>query len=238
MKRKTIQLGGQTLLVSLPKQFVKKYNIKKGEELDVEEVNNIITIATPNQISFKDINIGLSSLASIKDIILLLSTIGLTKIRLNYKSREYLNEIKKEIYINHQEFEIISETEISCVIKLTTSDEIIKEFPNLLKRLFYILMSDEENEIRDIEKNKLIRLCKRILNKHQVENYNQSLLLYSIIDDLEKMQSKEEINVIYQIFYQSYSQSINQTALSDIGQSLRQKVLAYKLMKEGNVFKL
>src|SRR3989344_2833381 len=44
MKRKVALIGPSTLMVSLPSKFVKKFGIKKGDELDVEEKGSSLTI--------------------------------------------------------------------------------------------------------------------------------------------------------------------------------------------------
>ena len=37
MIRRALQLGNKTLVISIPKQYVDKHNIKKGDELEIEE---------------------------------------------------------------------------------------------------------------------------------------------------------------------------------------------------------
>ncbi len=44
MKRKVSLHGPSTLTVSLPSKWVKKYCIKKGDELDIEEKNSTLII--------------------------------------------------------------------------------------------------------------------------------------------------------------------------------------------------
>ena len=46
MKRKVIQIAESTQLISIPRQWGKKYNIKKGDELEVIEKDNVLEIST------------------------------------------------------------------------------------------------------------------------------------------------------------------------------------------------
>ncbi len=45
MRRSVIQLAGKTHVVSLPSKWIKKYGIKKGDELELEENNEKIVIS-------------------------------------------------------------------------------------------------------------------------------------------------------------------------------------------------
>ena len=46
MRRNVILMGGKTYVLSLPSNWIKKYRIQKGEELDVEERGNQIIVST------------------------------------------------------------------------------------------------------------------------------------------------------------------------------------------------
>ena len=45
MKRKVIQIADSTQLISLPRKWAQKFNIKKGDELEVEEHDNKIVVS-------------------------------------------------------------------------------------------------------------------------------------------------------------------------------------------------
>jgi len=49
MKRKVIFMGGKTAVISLPAPWIKRYNIHKGDELDLQEKSNEILIKTINE---------------------------------------------------------------------------------------------------------------------------------------------------------------------------------------------
>jgi len=44
MKRKIIKLGTATLVVSLPSKWTKKFNLKSGNDLELEEANSNLII--------------------------------------------------------------------------------------------------------------------------------------------------------------------------------------------------
>src|SRR3989338_9064926 len=66
MKRSVILMGGKNFVLSLPSQWVKKYRIQKGEELDIEEKDNTIVVSVGRlvvndeiEVNFKDLNLML-----------------------------------------------------------------------------------------------------------------------------------------------------------------------------------
>ena len=54
MKRSVILMGGKTYIVSLPAPWIKRYGIKKGTELDVEESGSSIIISTKSGVSIPE----------------------------------------------------------------------------------------------------------------------------------------------------------------------------------------
>src|SRR3990167_8185350 len=45
MKRKVVKQGAATLMVSLPSKWAKKYNLKKGDEINIEELDNNLVLS-------------------------------------------------------------------------------------------------------------------------------------------------------------------------------------------------
>lgn len=60
MKRSVIQLAGKTHVISLPSKWVKKYNIKKGDELEITEENSFLKVNCSSQIISKKISVNIS----------------------------------------------------------------------------------------------------------------------------------------------------------------------------------
>ena len=59
MKRKVIQIAGSTQLVSLPRKWAKEHNVRKGDEVDVQENGNtvIVTVGNLNMVEKAEIDI-------------------------------------------------------------------------------------------------------------------------------------------------------------------------------------
>ena len=62
MKRKVIQIANSTQLISLPREWAKKYNIKKGDELEIEAKGNKLEICCEKDIELENISINISGL--------------------------------------------------------------------------------------------------------------------------------------------------------------------------------
>ena len=62
MKRKIIQIADSTQLVSLPRKWSLKYNIKKGDEVEVEEQGNKLLVSTEKGVELKSIEIDVTEL--------------------------------------------------------------------------------------------------------------------------------------------------------------------------------
>ena len=48
MKRKLIQIANSTCVVSLPKEWIDEYKLKKGDELNIYPLKNTLLIRTNN----------------------------------------------------------------------------------------------------------------------------------------------------------------------------------------------
>jgi bifunctional DNA-binding transcriptional regulator/antitoxin component of YhaV-PrlF toxin-antitoxin module len=57
MKRKVIQIAQSTQLISLPRKWAKKFGIKKGDELEVEEKGSSVTVSTSKDIEAEKVTI-------------------------------------------------------------------------------------------------------------------------------------------------------------------------------------
>src|SRR3989344_7645563 len=60
MKRKVIQLAGKTSVISLPSKWVKKYNVKKGDEVEVIENGSDLVVKTNNSSAKESITLDVS----------------------------------------------------------------------------------------------------------------------------------------------------------------------------------
>lgn len=200
MKRKVIQMAGKTMVVSLPSSWVKKYDIKKGEELEVEEQDRRVIIKTSKSFVTYKKRLDISNLIPIinRSIIEAYKK-GYDELEIRFDSKELFNRVQKVI----EEligFEIIRQEESYCIIK-AISQPSINEFDNILRRLFLVIkrMGEEcligikNNDKKilfdtinlDYNINKFANFCIRHINKMGYDNMEKNNAMFLILNNLE-----------------------------------------------------
>ncbi|MGB9748920.1 MAG: AbrB/MazE/SpoVT family DNA-binding domain-containing protein [Candidatus Woesearchaeota archaeon] len=259
MKRKVIQLAGKTSVISLPKKWVEKYKISKGEELEIEEKANSLVISTKKPISIESIELDVTDMSKqlIEVCIKGAYKAGYEEIKLKFKNKEtrdlkLKNNVPVYSAIRAQVdkligIEIISSTENYCLIKeITTTNE--KEFDNIMRRIFLLILemgNESYNAIKELKQiqlydkhdtiEKLIYYCLRLLSKYGYYDYKKTTLLYNYLTQLE------EIIHVYryltkELFY--FSKPVRREVLeifSKINQTFR---LAYEIFYTYNSDKI
>ncbi len=211
MKRKLIQLAGKTLVVSLPKKWVDKYNLKKGEEIDIEEEGSSLKIGTDKSISHESREFDISGMPK-KMIKLLLDGVykaGYDEIKIlfdNTRTKDLKGGGEVDVFSVIRErvneligVEIISQGNNFCVIKEVTQPS-EKEFDTILRRIFLLILdmgSESFDSIKNLkEKNitfrhdtidKFVSYCLRLLNKYGYKDYKETAILYHYIAELEEI---------------------------------------------------
>ena len=214
IKRKVIQIANSTQLISLPRPWAKRYGIKKGDELEVEEQGNKILISTEAGEEIGKIEIDITDLdrTTILYYIQALYRAGYDeiKVRFNKPTAWYfrLNEERNISTILHTEinrlvgYEIVQQKENFCIIK-NLSKSSIQEFDSVLRRIF-LLLNDTSSDlvkgakeinlqlIQSIEEKhdsitKFVSYCLRLLNKQGYSNHRKTLSLYNIISNIDSI---------------------------------------------------
>ncbi len=202
MKRKIIQLAGKTHVVSLPASFVRKYGLKKGDEVEVEERGKELVLVTEKKTDIRKIVVDLEKIGPLhENYISFLYQEGYDEIELRSITKKGLRVVQQRIS-NLMGFEIIRQGETYCVIR-NVAEAMETEFENILRRTFLILIDMADNcydaiskgefsrldDIKLLEKtnNKFTDFLKRILNKHGYKEPEKLPFLYSIIRDLEQI---------------------------------------------------
>ncbi|MBN2421809.1 phosphate uptake regulator PhoU [Candidatus Woesearchaeota archaeon] len=203
MKRKVSQIGPATLMVSLPSKWVKKYGVKKGDELNIEEKDKILELSKEGiekPLMKTEVNISNMSEKTTRWILSSLHKKGYDEIKIHYSTPFELENIKLLINKLLIGFIIIETTNKYVVLKsLSKDDEAV--FENLLKRSFLVtkemaketLQNLRENNIENLKKtiqmehtnNQLSNICQRLINKGIIAK-NPSFY-YVIIWNLEKV---------------------------------------------------
>jgi len=181
MKRKLVKQGVNALTVSLPAKWVKKNNLKAGEEIDVEEKKEGLVLRSSSfGIEPIKVNVNVSGPSKlIRRYIGNLYRKGYDEMRFEFDNPSYIKEIQKHI-IGFLGLEITQQGSNYCVVRNVASvkDE---EFDNMMNRMFLLTLTMGEDLLEGIKEedfdkisnisilelthNKLFNFCLRIINR-------------------------------------------------------------------------
>lgn len=200
MERKLVRQGNNALTTTLPADWLKKYSLKAGDTVEIEEQGKAIMITTRKEFGIEKADLDITGLGLLTNRTLIALYIrGCDEIRVTYKEAAAVEKLKRAID-EMVGFEIISQSRNECVIKeiSRTSDE---EFQNILRRTFLLvkLMGEEISESlknskslehipsMDTNINKFANFCLRVLNKRGYSDFNRTSSIYFIIKELEHL---------------------------------------------------
>ncbi|MBI3032170.1 phosphate uptake regulator PhoU [Candidatus Woesearchaeota archaeon] len=197
MKRKLVKQGVRALTITLPSAWVQKNNLNAGDEIDIDEIDNSITISTEKQQALKDIMVDVSGLVpKLADrFIARAYQKGYDKIVLNCDNQDILQAVKNKV-TELMGFEILDIGKDKIEIQVISSN-LNLDFDTLLRRAFLILMdmaktceeawkANDKKALenifyQDFDVNKFTYFCLRELNKNQKRiNFGKTLLYYLI----------------------------------------------------------
>jgi phosphate uptake regulator len=180
MKRKVNRVGINTLTVSLPSDWCRKFGIKKGEDIDCVVKDKAIIISPEGQKAVGEIKIKIDT----PDLFLNRNIhtpymLGYDKIIVEYKDRAVASRVRDSLkYI--MGFEIVEENDDFCVLK-NIAKGIEEEFETIFNSQMKILIlvhTELEEAIsskdtkaipdileRDIQLSRFNAFSKRMLNK-------------------------------------------------------------------------
>ena len=199
MKRKVIQIADSTQLISLPRKWAQKFNIKKGDELEVEEHDNKIVVLTSNETHLETADLNIDDLEPLTArVIHALYKRGLDEIKIYTKNQQQLEIVQKALGKETVGFEIVEQGTNFCLIKNVSGN--IEEFDQLLKRTFLMLITMAEEGLKAIKaknyeylknvalleesNNRFTTSCRRYLNKKGHNDYKVGPV-YFIVESLE-----------------------------------------------------
>lgn len=203
MKRNVILMGGKTYVLSLPSQWIKKYQVQKGDELDVEEQDDSIVIRTERKKPSREIELDCSQLTCMLGrTIGAIYKAGYSRAKIHFQTKEQLQKIEETLQRTLVGFEIVKQEKNYLVIE-SLADMKTEEFDPSLKRLFYSLeiMSDDlffalsTHNIQALQKviekdgqnNRLADFCRRVLNSGDMKSTQKAPVLYHIVEQLERI---------------------------------------------------
>lgn len=210
------------MTISLPATWIKKFNLKEGDELEINESGNNLelsasqsedeeqkAILTPEEVGYFS-----------KNDLTHYYMLGYDEVVIHFKDPNILKDIKDRVP-ECIGYEIIDQTENKIVVK-SISSALENEFDNILRKVFLILKEmakdthdalnkkefERLSQIRELEhiNNKFCVFLLRVISKKGYKIYKRSLQAYDLIQNLERIadeykyicddyiNSKKEIN--------------------------------------------
>ena len=202
MRRKVIQIANSTQLISLPRKWALSYNIKKGDELEIEESGKKLIISIDKELQIEKAQVHYTTSEKfIKRPIRLLYKQGYDEVDIDFEDSSVFEAIQLEMQ-NLLGFEIVNQGRTSCTIK-SVATATYSEFDPILRRIFLMLITmakDSHSLIKEkkfeslkditlLEKtnNKLTLFCLRLLGKNGYKEYKRTSLIYITVSMLEHL---------------------------------------------------
>jgi hypothetical protein len=208
VKRKVIQIADKTFVVSLPTEWVKRFNIAKGDELFLNNKDNDLVISQDSTPSAKTIRITISGLEErvVRWYLSALHKAGYDEIEIVYEKNQLslIYELMKDLFTG---FNTSAETNSSITLK-SISSENKEDFNTALRRAFritllmgkelidYIMAINSRREVnnqtlnniaeKELLNNQLTNFCQRLINKYKFGG-DKGTFLYAILWNLEKV---------------------------------------------------
>jgi len=192
------------MVVSLPAEWVKKYGLKKSDEINIEERGEKIIVSTSKDYDIEKIKIDLRCATErvIRWTLSALHKSGFDEIIIEHDKKETVRLIEELIKDLFTGFTIIEQTKEKCVLKSISKDQ-ESELDPALRRAFLVTIAMGEETLEAIKEgkfsdlkeitmkertnNQLTNFCERILNKRGYKNHKKSHFMYVIAWNLEKV---------------------------------------------------
>ncbi len=202
MRRKVIQIANSTQLVSLPRKWALLHNVKKGDEVDIEEKGNKLLISTDGNKEGEKIEFDIKHLEPMTArFIHALYKRGIDEIKINFDKPTELEIVQKALGKETVGYEIVEQSKNFCVVKNVSGD--LEDFEPILRRTFLLLITMADDGLVALKakssidltnllpleesNNRFTTTCRRYLNKKGHPSIPVIGPLYYIIEDLEKI---------------------------------------------------
>ena len=192
MKRSLVKQGPSTLMISLPSSWIKKFNLEKGDNIELEEIDNNLVISKDEIRTKKETKINLSNYteSSIRTLIINAYRSGYDLVTINFQDEKQFQIINNTINNYLIGFEIIKKEKNKCIIEnITEPSE--NQFEILFRKILYnisSLINTTESRLRNKEEDYTINVlkihqydnfCRRVLSKRNL--YLNSTLFWSFL---------------------------------------------------------
>ena len=202
MQRKLVKQGPSTMTLSLPKDWIDRFNLKNGDEVNLEEAETKLIISSSKKSSSTEtIEYNFENISDhlIRAVLIGMYKHGLRDIKINNINPKHLGKIK-EIIRNSPGLEIIDSTKNSLHIidigiaaeeTITKSEnQIYWKIINMIDKIIEKKSSKEEIYLIDMEINRLCFFIQRNLaskfsaNAKTFLEYEKIALLESLGDSI------------------------------------------------------
>ncbi len=152
MKRSIVQQGPSTLMVSIPMKWVKKYDLKKGMQIEVEENGRGLEISTNSkkEPKKKEVNLINSNVGYIWREISSAYLSGYDEIKVNYDSIKTYEIMEKKLLPTFLGFETVEHGDKYCILRQVL-EENPNEFETFMRRIFLNLIHTSKQYISILE---------------------------------------------------------------------------------------
>ncbi|HLD06782.1 MAG TPA: AbrB/MazE/SpoVT family DNA-binding domain-containing protein [Candidatus Nanoarchaeia archaeon] len=203
MKRKVIQIANSTQLVSLPRHWSKRLNIRKGAELEVTEQGDKIVIAADRepQASRIELQASGSDLPVLRSVIAVYRA-GYDEVSISFDHPGAVKDLPEQMNDLLPGYEVLQHTADTIQIR-DIGHEMPTEFDAVLRRIFMVgrsiaestfemLEAYDENRLRQVislemTNNRLCNYCERLLGKQGYRQFDKTVFMYVIVWEMEKI---------------------------------------------------
>lgn len=201
--RKLISFGKTSFVMSIPKSWVTKNNLKKGDLVALDEEDGKLILSSEinkDREVVKKGRLDLTSLPVLKRRLICASYLrGYDELDVTYDKPEYIQVIQG-VLTEFTGYDIVKQGKHSCTIK-QISKPTEKEFDSVFNRLFLVIhdtgnflvdsLTKNDKEAlksmpyREVSINKFANFCRRIINKKGYSDVDKISSIYFIISSLE-----------------------------------------------------
>ena len=144
IKRKVIQIAKSTQLVSLPRTWAKRYNIQKGDELELEERESTLIISTDKATTQMAMVFDTKKWGPFqKNFLSAAYHLGYDEVMLHFDDEHAIEDIQERMK-NCIGYEMVNQGKDFCEIK-AISHALFSEFDQILKKSFLLVLTMGKN---------------------------------------------------------------------------------------------
>ncbi len=173
MKRKLVQQGQSTLMISLPSEWIKRNELKKGDEVDIQSLGASLSLTKEGQFTKKNVSINIRSLteSAVRTALVNAYRFGADKVEIQFKNLEQFQIIILTLKHYLLGMEVTTKGTHSCTLE-TISEPSVEQFDIIFQKIFYsISLLIELTEERFAGKQPIESYHDIVYKVHQYDNF-------------------------------------------------------------------